>query len=565
VICNPSDWGAGQYRPDVPICKLVKCARARQVRDLERSIAGDPSFPYYFDEAAADDAVWFISQLRHFDSPWTGQPFILTDWQEWDIIRPLFGWKCRNGTRRFHEAYIELPRKDGKSALGSAIAALGWMGDNEFGAQVYSAATKEEQARIVWTQARRMVELSPTLKPYMESFKSSLYCPRLGSTFRPLGRDSRTQDGLSVHLGILDEYHAHKTDEMYQVLATGMGARRNSLLVIITTAGTNPAGPCKQESDRAKRLLQGHVENDTRFAYVTTVDDVEKWDDETEWKKANPNFGITIVPDIFRDSFNRARQSRLNENAFKTKNLNIWTSQTIRWIQMEKWDSSDGLFDLKRLKGKRCYAGLDLGLTNDVTALVLAYMDDADPNNKEKERDVFLLCRFWVPEASMDVRYREDGVIYPQWAADGHIQVIPGETTRTDYIRKDLNDLSEQFEISEVAIDRWNAAELSQQLSDDGFQVVKHAQSMSAMNYPCRSFEDLILQRRLKANCNPVLRWMVSNAAIARDGNENIKVVKDKSGDRVDGVVAACMAIGRLLIAPEPFRSVYRERGIRVL
>lgn len=560
----PENWGKGCYR-DIPWSKYVLMVRDRQRKDLRRSL-DDPSFPFFFDIDAADHAVWFFSQLRHFDAPWTGDPFILTDWQEWDIIRPLFGWRRRaDGFRRFRYAYIEVPRKNGKSALMSGIGGLLSIGDNEHGAQVYAAATKEAQARIVWTQAKRMIEMSPTLSKYIQGFKSSLFCSRLGSIFKPLGRDSDTEDGLSVHGGLIDEYHAHKDSGMYDVLSTGMGARPNSMLAVITTAGNSPASPCKAESDRAKRLLEGQGENDTLFCFVSTVDDPDKWEDPQEWIKANPNYGITIFPHVFEDAYRQSKTSVLKEIAFQTKQLNIWSGQSKRWIRLGEYDKSDGFFDPKKLLGKRCFAGLDLGKSRDLTALCLAFMDDRDPEDKGKIRDVYLLLKYWCPQATIMQRYEEDGVIYPQWEREGRLIAVPGETVRTDFIRAEVARLSELYDIAEIAADPWNAAELLEQFKEDGHDVIKHSQGISAMNFPCKSIEDLILNSRLKVDCDPIFRWMIGNCAVVSDGNGNIKIMKDKSGDRVDGVVAAAMAIGRLLIAPEPFKSVYRSRGIRVL
>lgn len=508
---------------------------------------------------AADKAVWFFEQLRHFDGEFAGQPFVLADWQEWDIIRPLFGWKClADGTRRFRKAYKEIARGNGKSMLEAGIAAYMFLADKEYGAQVYTAATKEEQAQIVWGMARRAMELSPTLRSEFQSFKKSLYNEYLGSTFRPLGRDSKTQDGFRVHCGIIDEYHAHDTEGMLEVLASGSVKCRQPLISIITTAGFNVSGPCKKESDYAKRLLEGAVENERYFAFVATVDDPEKWDEEAEWHKANPNLGISVYLDTFRTEFDEAKQKPSKQAYFKTKNLNIWTNEVTKWIPVSKYSECDAEIDWEKFRGQRCFAGLDLGISRDISAFVMAFLGDEKP-----EPLVYLKAKYWIAEQGMMERYKIDGVHYPEWAEAGWITATPGETTRYDIVRKDINALAELYEIKEIAIDRAHAHQLMQELQDDGFDIVKHAQTMLAMTYPCRSFEELIYSKRLRHGNDPVLRWMTSNAVIAQDGNGNIKLMKDKSSDRIDGVVAAVMGIGRLLIAPDP-RSVYEVRPLRV-
>jgi phage terminase large subunit-like protein len=276
---NPDDWG--QYR-DVPWSAYVLKARTRHIEDLKRAQRGDKSFPFYYDWQAGEHAVRFIELLRHVDGEWAGRPFILTDWQEWDIVRPLFGWKRKDGLRRYRDAFISVARKNGKSSLVAAIGAYMLLADKEFGAQVYATATKEEQARIVWEMARKMIEFSPELRNEIKSFKRTFVCDKTGSRFMPLGRDSKTMDGFSVHCGIVDEYHAHKTSEMYDVIDDGRGARRQPLLLTITTAGFNVSSPCKKEWDIAVRLLEGHLTNDSYFAFIATVDNSQAWREPVE-------------------------------------------------------------------------------------------------------------------------------------------------------------------------------------------------------------------------------------------------------------------------------------------
>jgi phage terminase large subunit-like protein len=565
----PEHWGWGHYR-DVPVCKLVTASRARQVNDLKRSELNDPEFPYIYDDKLADQAVRFFYLLRHIEGEWKGKHFELADWQEWDIIRPLLGWRHKEtGFRRYRTAYIEIPRRNSKSTMAAGLAAYGFLADQEHRGQIFSAATKEEQALIVWEMARDMIMASPELREYIEVFKRSLFCPRLGSKFKPLGRDSHTQDGLSVHMGVIDEYHAHKNSDMLDVLSSGRGSRRQPILIIITTAGFGTHCPCKKESDLVKRIINGMAQNDQYFGYITTVDDPTKWDDPIEWQKANPNLGLSVYVDGFKAEFEEAKMSPAKQNAFKAKKLNVWTEQSTRWISMEMFNQCNGPVDWSKLHGKRCYGGLDLGISRDLSALALAFVEDQPKLQKVEDGKllqpkVYLYLKFWVPEETLWERSRIEGVPYAQWRDEGWIATTPGNATRYDIIRKDINELAGQFKIEELAVDRAHAHQLMTELADDGLTIFKHTQNMMAMNFPCRSFEELILTKRLQHGDNPVLAWQVSNVAIVRDGNENIKVVKDKSGDRVDGVVAAAMAIGRLLAAPPPQTFIYNMRDVYI-
>jgi phage terminase large subunit-like protein len=447
-----------------------------------------------------------------FDGEWAGKPFALSDWQEWDIIRPLFGWKRKiDGTRRFRDAYIEIARGNGKSMLAGGIALYLMIADGEFGAQVYAAATKEEQAKIVWGAAKRMVELSPLLREEVKAYHKSLSNSYLGSVFRPLGKDSKTQDGLSVHGGIIDEYHAHKDSNMRDVLASGTVKRKQPLLTIITTAGIDTECPCKRESDYGKRILQNVVQNDRYFTFIATVDDPEKWHDEAEWYKANPNLGISVYLEEIRSQFTKAKQVPSLETGFKVKNLNIWSESSKKWISPSDYAKGNGAIDWSTYRGRRTFGGLDLGISRDLSAFALLFQGEEKENGDPA--DIFAKMKYWLPEESLQKRSETDGVPYQQWVDEGWIQLTPGRTTRYDLIRKYINECSEEYEIFEAAMDQAHAHQLMVELADDGLNIVKHAQSMKAMTVPCRNFEEIIMQGRFKHGDDPVLRWMVDNCS----------------------------------------------------
>lgn len=555
-------WGRGIYR-DIPWSKYVLMARARHKKDLERSLSGDPDFPYYYDNDAADHAVWFLSTLRLVEGEWAGQKWKLSDWQEWDIIRPLFGWKRRdNNKRRFRLSYIEIARKNAKSTLAAGISLYLLLADKESRGQVYAAATKESQASIVWGIARDMLNATPEFKGYIKQFKKSIFVERSGSIFQPLGRDSDTQDGFSVHGAVVDEYHAHKTAEMLNVLKSGRGARRQPLIVIITTAGSNTSSPCKAESDRAKRVLEGQLESDETFYFVATVDDPDKWEDEVEQQKANPNLGISIHWEGFRSDFKDAQTSATARAEFKRKNLNIWTGEATKWLSLPSWTRCGQLYDPKELIGRPCWGGLDLGISRDLSTFVLAFKIGELARENQMLPIVALIARFWIPSVGKQEKYLNDGVNYPQWVEEGHIIETPGETTRYDYVEQGILQLAEIYDIKEIAHDPTHAHHLTKILGEDhGMMMVKHSQSFTAMNFPVTATEEMIVEGRLRHGNNPVLTWQAGNAVAIQDAYERVKLAKDKSAQRIDGMVATVMAVGRLLIAPED-EFAYASRGI---
>lgn len=561
----PEDWGKGHYR-DVPICKWARLARERQVRDLTRSLAGDPEFPYYYDDAAADSVVEFFSWLRFYEGKkFAGQPFILSDWQEWDIIRPLFGWMKRsNGLRRFRRVDIIIPKKSGKTPLAAGIGAYMMLGDKEPGARIICGASKEAQAREVWNAAKKMLKGSPELADEVQAFKTSLYNERLGSSFVAIGRDSETSDGPSIHCGIVDEIHAHKNRDIIDIIDGALGAREQPLVVIISTLGVISTSPVWKILNYVKGLLdQTLPANDEQLCYFTTVDDPAKWDDPIEQQKASPNWGISLDIDGFQSDFRAARDFPEKQNNFKCKKLNIPVEQVTRWISMEKWDLCGGEIPTELLLGKRCYAGLDLGICQDLSAFVMAFRFGEIQVEDQKLPLIWLLARFWVPEVGIMRRWHEDKVNYPLWKEQGWITSTPGETTRNDYIRRDIMALSRQYDIAEIAMDKAHGHEMMLDLADDGFTVIDHSQTLTAMTLPCREFEKHLIDRRLRHGDNPILRWMASNVAVLPGGDDKIKIKKDGSGDRVDGLVAAVMAIGRLTIAKDP-EFIYNKRGMYI-
>lgn len=559
---DPRKWGAGKYR-DIPTSKQVLLARERHMRDLERS-KNDPDFPYYFDEEEAERAIWFAREFIHHTtgSQFAGQKFEPAAWQEWDIIRPLFGWKRRDDhKRRFRKAFVMIARKNGKSFLAGFVALYCMIADREPGAEVYTVATKEQQARIVWSGAKAMIKASPDLREVVKIRQRELYCEELNSNMTPLGRDSNTQDGLNVHCAIVDEYHAHKTDEMLGVLDTATGAREQPLIFIITTAGFDINSPCKDEYDYSLKILANELENEKYFAYICTIDDPQKWEEPDEWFKANPQLGDSIKLEYIAGKVQTAKDKAGEKNQVLVKHLNVFTSGETAWMNMHKFMEGGGPIDWDRFKGEPCFAGFDMGRTQDMAALCLSFRD---PDRTAGEPfKVFQRMFYWVPEdQDLIEKSREDGANYRVWEQEGWLTLTPGPVTRSDIILEKILQIAEEYDLREVALDAWSTTDLAQWITDAGINVIKHRQTLVAMKFPVDSYEELVLAGRIAHEDNPILRYNMSHAIALRDGNGNVKLMKNKSKHRIDGAVATVMSVGRLLIAPDDAPINYEIYGL---
>lgn len=530
--------------PDA-LCKLRRLAIERQARDLERL----PALGYTFDEAEADRWVTWYASLRHHKGEWAGKPFVLADWQEFEIVRPVFGWKRPDGTRRFRTVYIEVPRKDGKTEL-AAGAGLGLtVADREPGAEVYSAATKKDQAKIAHTAAKEMLKRSAALKRWAKQLRNVIYCERLGSKFEPLGADSETLDGLNAHGLILDEMHAHKDRHVHDVLTTSMGARRQPLTFIITTAGIyDPESIGWELHDTAIKVLEGSIEDESFFAYVTSADEGDDWREPATWAKANPNLGVSVKLDYLTAECQKAVTRPSYENTFKRYHLNIWTQQVERWIPIEHWnaceDAKAKVRSLEEFRGRRCFAGLDLSSKIDMSALALLF-----PPLEGEVWDA--LWRFWVPQDLVAERARQfKRPDYGAWVRDGFVSATEGNIIDYAAIRNELAMVREVVEVQEIAFDPWNASQIAVDLMADGFTLVEMRQGYKSLSEPSKMLEAMVAAKRLRHGNNPVMRWMISNVTKREDPNGNIAPDKSTAAGKIDGVVATIMGMGRGMLAP---------------
>ena len=515
-----------------------------------------------FDERKARRVGRFIEALRHTKGEFHGQPFHLLPWQE-KIIRDVFGTVRDDDPtmRQYTTAYIEIPKKNGKSELGAAIALNMLINDDEWKAEVYSCASARQQAAIVFDVAVDMVRQSPALMKRVKIIPSTrrmIYQPT-GSIYQVLSSEVATKHGLNVSACIFDELHTQPTRALYDVMTQGSGdARRQPLWFFLTTAGTDRNSICWEVHQKALDILEGR-KNDPRFYPVLFgLPDEADWTSEENWYRANPSLDHTITIDKVRDAFRKAQETPADENQFRQLRLNQWVKQSVRWMPMDKWDECGGVVDPYALEGRACYAGLDLSSTSDLTALVLAF----PPTSEDEPYRV--LPFFWLPEETLSLRVRRDHVPYDQWVKRGFIQTTEGNVVHYGFIERFICELGERYDIREIAHDRWNATMMVQTLEDDGFTMVPFGQGFKDMSPPTKELMRLVLEHRLCHGGHPVLRWNMDNAFVRTDPAGNLKLDKEKSTEKVDGAVALVMALDRAM-KNQGGDSVYNHRGLIVL
>jgi len=554
--------------------KLERLWLERHARDLALSLqpGGHPR-GFRYDRELGERAVRFIETFcKHHKGEWAGRPFELQEWQR-EILRHIFGWLRADGTRRFRIAYVEIPRKNGKSTLGAAVGLYLMVADNEPGAEVYSSATKRDQAKIVWDAAREMVKGSRELKRFVKAYRNNLHCERLGSKFEALSADSNTLDGLSPHGNIVDELHAHKDRGVWDVLDTAMGARRQPLTLAITTAGTyDPESIGWQLHDYAVKVLEGVVDDDRFFAFVAAADEAPAGDPEYHFseaaqQQANPGWGVSVKSSYLADQANQAKTQPSFLNEYLRLHLNVWTRTVTRWLSLERWAEceaapgvdvrAEALEREKSLEGRACFGGLDLSTKLDLSALALVFPGEAD--------SIDVLCRFWLPEATVDAYSKKGQRHFDTWRREGWLTVTPGDVVDYEFIRSELLALSKRFKLQELAFDPWGATQLATQLAADGIKMVETRQGYKSLTEPSKDLEARIVSRKVRHANNPVLRFCVSNAVVTRDPAGNIKPDKEKAAQRIDGVVATVMAMSRLIVSSDASHAYETEAFFKQL
>jgi phage terminase large subunit-like protein len=509
---------------------------------------------YYFDDRASQLAIRFFERaIKHSKGAHAGQAFTLQPWQR-ELIAQMFGTKRADGSRRYRRAYLELPRKSGKSTIAAGIALLLLLADNEPGAEIYSAAADKEQARIVFEQAKTFVEQSPLLASEVQVFRNYLYAPRSRSIYKAISADAYTKHGFNSHGVIFDELHAQPSRELWDVLATSMGARRQPLLVAITTAGFDRQSICFEQHEQARQVLANPDYDPEFLAYIAAADDNDDWTDPAVWRKANPNLGVTVQEDFLAAECERAKKTPAAQNTFKRLYLNMWTTSESRWLNASDWLACQQ--PRPALDGRICFGGLDLADTIDIAALVLSFpaVDHGQP--------AWLLPFFWIPAESMRARSLRDRVPYDVWCKAGLIKSTPGNVIDYSIIEADILELATRYQIRQIAYDRWNASQIVQRLQAADLAMVETGQGFASMSSPTKELERLILSRGIAHDGGAVLSWMIDNVMVEIDAAGNIKPSKRRSREKIDGVVASIMAIDRMLRTGADARSVYEDRGL---
>ncbi|MBX3536446.1 MAG: terminase large subunit [Chelatococcus sp.] len=554
VQCGPARRAKPRSRPAGVHAGAKWDSRARIWKD------GD----YWFDERAADAAVaFFADHICLTEGEWAGRPFILEPWQENDIVRPLFGWKRPDGLRRYRRCYVWVPRKNGKTELAAGIALLVLLGDAEPGGQVYAIASEKEQARLVFDKATAMVGKSPSLSAALVCLKPSIYCPALNASFKPLSGKPGGKHGLSASGLIGDEIHEWVSGELYQFLHDSEAARRQPLEFLISTAGKK-GGYGEDAWDECQKILDGTIEDPETLVVVYAASPDDDWTKPETWAKANPNLGVSKKLDTMETDCRRARQLPRLENGFKQFHLNIWTEQAVRWLPIDGmddegrrfgWDHCKGPIDWRdlesRLVGKRCFGGLDLSSTSDLSALIWWF-----PVQSGLEVPV-VLPRFFKPRDLLKAHGQRDKLPYAQWASGAQPALLttPGNVMDYAFIQAQIYRDAERFRVAfageqrepgegGLAIDRWNAIETAVKLEQEGIPVVMFGQGFASMSAPAKELERLVLSNGFHHGGHPLLRRHAQVVAVVPDPADNIKPDKSKVTERIDGIVALCMALG---------------------
>lgn len=496
--------------------------------------------------AKIDDAQralrFFRECLTHSKGEHAGESFDLLPWQE-KFLRDVFGTKRADGSRQYRQAYLEVPRKNGKSTLGAGIALYLLLMDREPGAEIYSAAADAEQASLVFAEAKSMIESNPALAKRCQVYRRAITVPSTGSVYKVLSAEAYSKHGLNAHGIIFDEVHAQPNRELWDVLNTSTGARRQPLTLAITTAGYDRHSICWGLHVHAKAVLDGTLKDESFYGTIFSAEPDDDWRNPETWAKANPSLGQTVKREYLEQECARAVMIPAYENTFRRLHLNQWTEQDVRWLPLLTWDACAGEpIDVASLAGRSCFGGLDMSTTTDISALVRYFPSDGDGPD-------LVVPTYWLAEDTLRERSKRDRVPYDQWAREGLINVTPGNAVDYGRVRADVLAMHEHTPFRELAFDRWNISQLTSELKAEGVPMVLFGQGFASMSPAAKELERRLLGKAFRHGGDPVLRWMAGNVAAETDAAGNIKPSKKKSTERIDGIVALTMAIGRAMVA----------------
>lgn len=518
----------------IPACSLVKKACERQLDDLDRYEDGKR---FIYDAEAGDRICWFIEHLTHVKGELAGKEIKLEPWQVF-ILHTVFSWKTTEGIRRFRRVYIEVPRGNGKSSLSSGVALYCLCGDREPGAEVYSFATTRDQAKIVFGDAKEMARQNPKLKRAfdLQVLATSLYVPKTNSYFQAKSAEGSTLDGLNTHLAVIDELHAHKTRAVYDVVETSLGKRRNSLMWVITTAGFDTAGICYEVRSFVKQILNKEAQDESQFGIIYGLDEGDDWTSEEALQKANPNWGVSVRPEIITSLQAKAIARPSAANNFKTKHLDVWCSAASSWMDMPAWNMCRRSIALSDFEGFDCYMGLDLGAKNDLTAKVLVF-----PVEENGRLNYYVFGTYYAPRAAL---LKSGNSQYDGWETLGYLKATEGAVTDFNQIEADILEDCSRFRVKSVAYAPWQATQLATRLSDNDVPMVEYRNTVQNMSDPMKWLEALVQDKRLIHEGDPALTWMMGNVVAKRDFKDNVFPRKEVYENKIDGAVALIMALG---------------------
>jgi len=507
-------------------------------------------------ESVPSQKVRLINQLTHTKGPSAGQSFHLRPWQEHKIIRPLFSVDPATGRRRYRTCLLMMPRKNGKTELCAALAIDGLLFDGEIGAEVYSAANDKEQAALCFNVAAQMIRNDPELSAACEIVDSQkrIVHRKSGSFYRAISAEAYSKHGFNASRVIYDELHAAQSRDLWDVLASSTGARAEPLVIAISTAGYDRHSILWELYQHGKNVIASPDIDPTFLAVIWEAPIDADWTDEKVWRKANPALGDFRSLEELRAACQRAKEIPAQENVFRRLYLNQWTEQDSRWIALDAWDACQAPIDPATLAGRRCYVGLDLSTTTDLTAAVAVFPDDEGPG-------CTVVPHFFCPADSIAARSARDRVPYDEWARRGFITATPGKTVDYERVRAELVDWQDRYQVRMVAFDPWNATDLVSRLEKvDGFTCVKMRQGKATLSAPSKALEKAILERTIRHDGHPILRWNIQNASVDTDNAGNIQPSKAKSTERIDGVYALVMALDAMhrdQAPPEPEIEMY--------
>lgn len=543
----------------IPACKWVRLACKRHLDDLVRQKTKE--FPYKFDPARAEKLCRFVELLPHIKGPKARTRIVLEPWQKFSLCC-VFGWVHKNNPkrRRFRRVYIEIPRGNAKSTISSAIGLACLVLDEEGGAEIYSAATTRDQAKIVFDAAQQMARLS---EGYRKKYGVAINAHNISqlssaSKFEAISAEAGTHDGKNIHLAIVDELHAHRTREVYDVLETGTGKREQSLLWVITTAGSNRAGICYEIRTYLIKVLDGVTVDDCFFGIIYTIDDESRWTEPEAWQEANPNWGVSVMPEVVSQLAHKALQMPSAQNNFKTKHLNIWCNADTAWMEMQRWSKcADPALDENDFVAQQCILGLDLASKLDLIAKMKLFWKKIDG-----KLHYYVFGDYWTPELRVE---QTNNSQYRGWVIDGKLHTCQGETNDYDIVEDEIRADCRKFSVLEVAHDPYQAQQFVNHLAPEGIVMAEVPQLPKHLSEPMKELEAAVYDGRFHFNGDPILTWAVSNVVCHRDKNDNLFPTKETFEQKIDPVTALLTAVNRLMAIGDSGGSVYEKRGFRTI